>query len=312
LLRNMVETKLLINDLKRTVLDLTRKSLLWWIGIVIFLAIIPLLLILLQYFVVLEIIPPEFTIKYLRIDFSEPNFFSMFFSNYIHNVFSIDHLMKNYWGYVSVSLTSVILCFIIIPFCKKQDIIHLEYPDMSFWATLIVIFLAFPFAESGISIYFGRILLLGGKWGISGIIWALSAYLFFIIIKILYDIILFNIRTKGENVQELILILICISFFIVIVPIYGILYYLGNPQIGVFGHFAGYTLGLLISVIVGSIFETKKVEFRLTFLLLVVLTIIIPSIFWIFFNPPSPFITPLTQPHPTLPVQPHSWLQVTH
>lgn len=289
----MIETQLKIDDLNYALNKWKEKSFLSKFGILLFL-LIPLLLFLLQFLIVKKIIPLEITFQYLRLEFTEPNILSMFFSNYIHNIYSYNHLLQNYLGYVIISFAIVILYFIIIPVVSKQKTLNLDYPDLSFWLTLAIIFFAFPFAESGISIYFGRMIIQTGKWGISGILWALTAYLVFIFVKFFYDCIISKIQLNIKNVQELILVLIFLLSFIIIAPIYFIFLDFGNLQVGVFGHFAGYTLGILISIFVAIIVETKKEKLRLLFLIFLVLVIIIPSIFWIFFNPPSPFITSLT------------------
>ena len=224
----------------------------------------------------------------------------MFFSAYVHNVYSFDHLLGNYAGYVIVMVLILLILFMIIPLLKVNKKLSLNYSDQSLFITSAIFFFLLPFAVAGISIEFGKMMNQQGTWGFSGILWAFSAYFFFLLIRMVYDVVLTKSleTTNQENMSlghtdgskprtsDLMntgsFLVILISVFLIIAPIIVILLDIGNEKINVVAHLGGFILGLLISIIVALICESNQKRVISFFTFFLALIIIIPAISWHF------------------------------
>ena len=294
--------ELVYTDLEHINQLFTNKSCSWKVGSCFLLIILPISLIIFQ-FLILYLIPRELTESQFFLNFTYPTLNGMFFSNYIHNVWSIQHLLDNYIGYIIFIWISFSVYFILIPILKKHNRLHFDYPDSSFFLTAIIFLLAFPFAESGISIYFGRLMGYPGKWGFSGVVWAFTAYFFFLLVLIMYDIILDrfskNIGSRTEPLGEksrntletgIGLFLILTTSIVIILPLYVILLDIGNEKINFIGHFAGFTFGLIISILSAIICQTPKIKQRIGLGLILISILIFATSLWYFADRPISFI----------------------
>jgi len=259
---------------------------------------VPVILILLQYFFIWLINSQnydQFTWIFLRLDITNPTITAMFFSNYIHDPLSSQHLMENYLGYVSFMILNFICYFVITPIFKRRKKLHYEYPESAFFLTSIIFLLALPFAISGISILFGRLLGFEGVLGFSGVIWAFTAYLFFLIILLLFDLIsprIPEVEIQSNNSQSgpsvscnpttHSAMMIFFTSLVILLVVFGILADLGSHKINVFGHLAGFALGLMLSPLILVITQTTVRKQRLVLVGLCGLIILIPSISWLF------------------------------
>ena len=235
---------LLKNDLIVVAQQLREKSFQWKVGSILLLVGLPVFLLIFQIVVLIGAIPPEYTVSQLVLNYSQPKVTAMFATNYIHNIWSFEHLTGNYGGYCLLLYISFILYFLVIPILKMHNVLHFEYPDSAFFGTAIVFLIGLPFAISGISILFGRMLSQTGGWGFSGIVWAFYGYLFFLILLIFYDNALFRIIHAGKEssrdsseslkinmdmnltnestISSKVQTIIFLSFLIIIAPIYTI------------------------------------------------------------------------------------------
>lgn len=300
--RIFVFGKILYHDLEYINQMFKNKSCSWKVGSCILLIILPIFLLIFQ-FLILYLFPREFTESYFFLNFTQPTFSGMFFSNYLHNVWSIQHLLDNYAGYIIFIWISFLLYFILIPILKKHDRLHFNYPDSSFFLTAVIFLLIFPFAESGISILFGRLIGNPGKWGFSGIVWAFTAYFFFLLLVIMYDIILDRFSKKFESrtepldeksrhslVTSIGLSLMLTTSLLIIFPLYVILIDIGNEKINFIGHFAGFTLGLIISIISAMICQTAKIKQRIGLGLILISILLLTATLWCFADNSISFI----------------------
>jgi hypothetical protein len=226
----------------------------------------------------------------------------MFFSNYIHTVFTINHVLDNFNGYLLVISLLVLVYFFIIPLLKKRHVLLLNYPDIAFFATSAVFFLLFPFAGSGMSILFGRMLGQTGTWGFSGIVWAFLAYFYFLFLMLISDMMISHFNQGSDDTSEEILesvttgtqtersekptyttlagSLIFLTALFIILPMYTIFLDIGNKKINVFGHFSGFVLGFLISALVVLICERKDKRGKIVLVGLLGFIIGIPAVVW--------------------------------
>jgi len=288
-------------DIREILTSINNKSLYWKFGLVFLVIVFPLLLLVTQY-LVLKTIPPQFTISYLVLNFSQPTVSGMFFSNYIHTVFTFSHVLDNYNGYLLVISLLVIVYFFTIPLLKKRHILSLNYPDAAFFATSAVFFLLFPFAGSGVSILFGRMLGQTGTWGFSGIVWAFLAYFYFLFLMLISDIVIshFNQGSNDQSKENLDSVthgtqtkrtekptqttlagsLIFLTALFIILPMYTIFLDIGNKKINVFGHFSGFVLGFLISALVVLICERQDKRGKIVLAGLLAFIIGIPAVAW--------------------------------
>lgn len=277
----------------------TSKSKFCFIGVMALIMVPPLVLALSQ-FLILYFIPQQFTLDYLHLDYYQPNISSMFFSAYIHNASSFDHLLGNYAGYVVVISLILVFFFVIIPLLKVHNKLSLSYSDRSLFLTAAVFFFILPFSLAGISIVLGKIIGQSGTWGFSGILWAFAAYFTFLMITMLYDATLtksiLNIKTKKESVEipdedEIqssekmnmrALLFMLISTFLIVAPVIVILLDIGNEKINVVAHLGGFILGLFVSIIIALICESRNKRVRAFFVVFLGLILLIPAISWIF------------------------------
>jgi hypothetical protein len=204
---------------------------------------VPYLLFKFHEFIVLEKIPIAISIKYFYLSSSDPNFYSMFLANYVHNPRIPEHFLNNFQVYLVVVLCIFILETIVF------ELIGIEREDGDFSKIVLIFFLIIPFCISGMSIFIDRIVGGTGSQGFSGIISAFLGYLFFLI----YYAYSVKIREKEKlfssqkifflNLLTLILLLIPVVFMI-----YNYYFPLPNSSLkdNLTGHITGYILGFSI------------------------------------------------------------------
>lgn len=292
------------NDLITVDQQLREKSCKWKVGSLLLLVGLPFFLVIFQIFIRAEIIPADYTISHLWLNFSQPNISAMFATNYIHDVWLPEHVIGNSTSYFGIIYLTFILYFIIIPILKIHNVLYFEYSDAAFFGTAITYLVGLPIAISGISILFGRMLSQTGGWGFSGILWAFNAYLFFLILIVMYDYILHTISVNVEDsmsdsinsqriglninsvkkptIANVALTLIFINFLLIVLPVYAILLDIGNKKIGVFVHLAGFTLGLFVASLIMMISEEKRVKSQIGLFAILLLIIILSSVCWLF------------------------------
>jgi len=295
---------ILKNDLIIVDQQLREKSCKWKIGALLLLIGLPFFLVIFQIFIRAEVIPADYTISHLWLNFSQPNISAMFATNYIHDVWLPEHVFGNSTSYFGIIYLTFILYFIIIPILKIHNALHFEYSDVAFFGTAITYLVGLPIAISGISILFGRMLSQTAGWGFSGIVWAFNAYLFFLVLIVFYDYILHRISerhddsdkgtidpqniqlennsSKKPTIANVSLTLIFISLVLIFLPIYTILMDIGNKKIGVFVHLAGFTLGLFVAALIMMICEEKKMKNKIGLFVFLLFILILPSIYWQF------------------------------
>lgn len=84
--------ELLKDDLITVDQQLRAKSFKWKVGSLLLLVGLPFFLVIFQTLIRTEIIPADFTISYLWLNFSQPNVSAMFATNYIHDVWLPEHV----------------------------------------------------------------------------------------------------------------------------------------------------------------------------------------------------------------------------
>ena len=279
--------------------NLQEKSVSWKYGILFLFVAVPIILAIIQYLVVF-VIPPQFTISYLRLNITEPAIPTMFISNYIHDPFTFKHLMGNYLGYVVCFVLNFFMYFILIPVFKWRNLLYFKYPDSAFFVTAAVFLIALPFSISGISILFGRMVGNEATWGFSGITWAFTAYFLFLFLVVLNDLMMGNFRcypvpvpdeaSQGQSgistsgpFQTRVLLLIFFNSFMIIFTIYLVLLDFSDKSINTFGHLAGFTLGFLLSSLVLAAMQTHIKKQRILLAMMCSLLILIPAVIWIFY-----------------------------
>jgi membrane associated rhomboid family serine protease len=177
--------------------------------------------------------------------------------------------------------TVIILYYVVIPLGKYKNKLILKYPDSSFFATNLAILLLFPYAESGLSILFGRWMGITGEAGFSGIVYAILAYILFLFLKIGYDLILTKQQQRSQPLGDPIVILIFVAIVAIIAPIYAIFLEMGNHQVNIFGHFAGYSLGLVISASMAIIYETDEERLKIFSLSVLGISLLFSTLCWL-------------------------------
>jgi hypothetical protein len=268
------------------------KSRLCYIGVMALIMIPPLVLALFQ-FAILYIIPPEFTLDYLHLDYSQPNISSMFFSAYVHNISSFEHLLGNYAGYVAVIVLILVFFFVIIPLMKLHNVLSLKYSDNPLFLTSVIFFFVLPFSLAGISIAFGKMVNQQGTWGFSGILWAFTAYFIFLLLEMVYDAVLTKSllnansekRTEGnpdttDKFSKGVLLLALLSIVFISAPVFVILLDMGNEKINVFAHLGGFILGFLVSVMVALVCESNQKRVKNICIVSLALILLIPAVMW--------------------------------
>jgi hypothetical protein len=200
------------------------------------------------------------------------------------------------------------------PGLKKAQLSPLHYPDSAFFGTAAVFLLALPFTESGISILFGRMLGQTGKWGFSGVVFALYAYFLFLVLLVFYDNAMIRSGTLHDDNQPrstqeefhggnsgsykktpeilkipetrgikptktaFVLSLIYISTLVIVLPLFFIFLEIGNKKMGVFGHVSGFALGFLIASLIALICETPDKRSRAILAIMLGLIIAVPAL----------------------------------
>ncbi len=249
-------------------------------GIFALLVIPPLIIVLFQNLIV-YIIPPDITLQYIFLNLTHPNPSTMFFSNYMHNPAIASHLLNNYWGYfVSMGIVFT-LYYVVIPLGQYKNKLTKNYPDAPFLATNLVFLLFLPFAISGISILFGRWMGITGVAGFSGIVYAIYAYIFFLILKITFDLVLSRQQQNSRPFSSVIDMMLFVTIFAILLPIFAIFLEMSSHQVNIFGHFAGYSLGLFISASVAITYETDESRLKIFSSSILFMALLFSTLCWL-------------------------------
>jgi hypothetical protein len=265
---------------------LQTKSILWLFPIVMLLFGIPFLLFLFHYAIITEVIPASFSLGHFYLNIDQPSFSSLFFSNYVHNVFDSGHITNNMQGHLVVFFLLVFLYLIYLP-AKGYDC-----PEENFYLTTIIFLALVPFAVSGVSILFGRFLGIGWAQGFSGINWAFTGYLIYVIVR--YSIEAGGRKTAEKEHRTLdqtdeaaarnatFPFFFFTIAFILLVCVFAILLDFGRAQINVFGHLIGFAMGILVPSLVDSarLVRRDNVQGQMVVLVALLLVIGVPAVAW--------------------------------
>ena len=225
----------------------------------------------------------DFILRNFVLQYSEPTFQSMFFANYTHNPLVPDHIFINVVSFLIFGFFVWFLYYHIIPVPGSF------MPKNFLTINLALIFFAFPFAISGIGIFFYR---LGGlpesvRFGVgfSGIVWAFTGLLLFL----LFFVLMIELFAAGNfsgsgGLQELrkriALVIFSVSFGVMSM-FFFILEDVGtgsNP----FAHFAGFAFGFIIPGLVALFLDAGKPLQRASCIIVISAVLLFASCVWIF------------------------------
>ncbi|MBN1432678.1 MAG: hypothetical protein JW931_07880 [Methanomicrobiaceae archaeon] len=245
--------------------------------------VVPVILDLFQLLVFGDLLSPEFVIENLVLDYSDPNLQSMFFANYIHSPFDREHFIHNMFSYVVIGVLIWLFYYHVIPSSGAS------LPKNFLGINLILFFLAFPFAISGIVLFFRRMGSLPEEirygLGFSGIIWAFTSFLLFLMCFVLFmeiftDQALSCAGSLKDLRKESVLVLCFISLALM-APVFMILTDIGTDR-NPFAHFAGLSLGFIISAMVAICIDEAGNRRRLYCLFIIFFVVAAASSMWIF------------------------------
>lgn len=285
--------------------ELNLNALNWNIFTFLFFIFIPLFLYFIQLLIITEIIPYQVAIKYFVLTINDPNFASMFLSNYIHSVFDYNHIYQNALSSVFISLMIFLYFLFVLPYVRfKNPAFQFRFNPRAFVLTLIAIFCYLPFSISGISIYFGKILGKSIVWGYSGLLYAFLGFFFFLLVELLVSLTLQKAsgtipspgntgtgippvhagqEQQGSDYALLSASLIFSCVFIPFLMIAFILSELIQPGTGVFGHLGGFMLGFLIAPLIEMLTLSRLMKQKIAYCVILALVLVLPAVAWIFF-----------------------------
>ena len=264
-----------ITTISNIVEIIRKKSKCWYLTFFILLAIIPILLVGCQLFIISGINSGTLTSNeifnyYLNTTHPTPS--SFFISNYIHQLNNPNHLFDNISVYWVVIFLILITETIVLPiFCK------INKDEKIFYSSLILYFIIFPFSISGMSMVIMPFLDQPGTSGFSGIISAFLGYFWFLI----YYWYLINREDfllcdrKKTKLMDIILV-VALAFPVIVM---GSLYFQSNDNFA--GHITGFILGMLASY--SMFLAEKKYVDKIIISIFFSLIIIITSTLWLFF-----------------------------
>lgn len=219
----------------------------------------PPLLYLFQSFVFGGMLSRDVVFRYFILDYTQPNMRSMFFANYTHNPLDPWHFNTNIISFIIIGLLIWFFYYHVIPASVAL------VPKNFLTVNIALFFLAFPFAISGLALFFQRIgsLSEGIRYGIgfSGIVWAFTGMLLFLMIFVMFmEFFSGRIITGSAGLQSIrrtiCLILLFIAFAVMS------LFFLILADIGTdsnpFAHFAGFALGFIIPPLVVLLLDAKS------------------------------------------------------
>jgi hypothetical protein len=283
--------------------ELNLNALNWNIFTFLFFILIPLFLYLIQLLIITEIIPYQVTIRYFVLKFNDPNFASMFLSNYVHSVFDNNHIYQNALFSIFIFLMIYVYFLFVLPCIKfKIPTFQFRFNSQAFILTLIVIFCYLPFSISGISIYFGKILGKTIGWGYPGLLYAFLGFFFYLIVELLITIILQKAsgtipsptnsgtessppaagqEQQGKNYAVLSAFITFACVFTPFLTIAFILSELIQPGTGVFAHLGGFMLGFIIAPVIEMLTLSRQIKQKIVFCMILAMVVIVPAAFWI-------------------------------
>ncbi len=246
-----------------------------------FIFLFPPLMYIFQSFVFSGMLPQNFVIQCCILDYTNPNVMSMFLANYTHNPFDSGHINLNILSFFVIGLLIWFFYYHIIPASFNL------LPKNFLGINLALIFLTFPFAISGIVLFFQRT----GSFppeirygiGFSGIVWALTGLLLFLMIFVLFmEFFSGRIITGNagmEGIRRIVCFIIFFTAFVTTTLFFLILTDVGTSR-NPFAHFAGFALGFIIPAQVVLFIDSKEMKTKAFFILIAGTIIISASCMW--------------------------------
>jgi len=207
---------------------------------------LPLLIALLQLFLLIYIIPAEIPPNYIILSLESPTLTAMFMSSYFHNITDPDHLFSNYFNTIFMMAVIWLIWFVVMPL-KGFD-----RPKHFLMINIGAFLLILPFFVSIVSLYFCRIFEKTYTLGFSGIVYALFGLFIYLILMMFYETAI----DSGLDTVYMVHLLLLSAGLLIIIPVFAILSEIGD-SINVFGHLAGFSFGIIFPSITG-IKLTKK------------------------------------------------------
>ena len=225
-----------------------------------------------QYLIVRAVIPVDFSISYIILNTTQPNFSSAFLNNYAHNPFDTAHLMSNVPFFVIVSAMIYGMAW----YLQNQGF---QLPSKFLLINYAVMLLLLPFSISGISIWTSRIFDKGWSLGLSGINFALLGL--FLTLFFSFTVFVTFRKHSSRVAGNTFVILVSFALFVAVVSAL-IFYELKSPAVGVYAHFGGFLLGLVVPSLVGAYLTSERKNQKILTVFILCSSITIPALFWIF------------------------------
>ncbi len=245
--------------------------------------IVPVILYLFQSLVFGDLMSQEFVLENFVLDYSDPNLQSMFFANYIHNPFEGEHFIHNMFSFVIIGVLIWLFYYHVIPSSGTS------MPKNFLGINLILFFFAFPFAISGIVLFFWRLGSLPEEirygLGSSGIVWAFTGFLLFLMCFVLFMEIFTDLALSRagclEDLRRESFLVICFISLALIAPVFMILTDVGSDR-NPFAHFAGLSLGFILPAMVAVCLNEAGHRRRLYCLFVIFILPAAASCMWLF------------------------------
>ena len=225
----------------------------------------------------------DFILRNFVLQYSDPTVLSMFFANYTHNPTVPDHLFVNIVSFLVFGFLVWFSYYHIIPVPGSF------MPENFLAINLALIFFVFPFAISGVAIFFYRLGSLPAYVmfgvGFSGIVWAFTGLLLFLLFFILMiELFAANDLSGPGGLQEL-RMKIAVVLFSVSVGVMS-LFFLILADVGTesnpFAHFAGFAVGFVIPGLVALFLDSEKPLQRSSYIVVISALLVLASVAWLF------------------------------
>ena len=199
---------------------------------------VSLILIIIHFLTIRGIISYETCRTYLYLRIGAPGLSNVFFSNYVHNSTSINHLLGN----ISRFFAAAVLICIMIWYLQKRGVF---FPGQFYRRTITFFLLGVPFLISSVSLVSGKMQNIGYIYGFSGIVWA---YIGFLLLLIAFAIGTYELDLYVGLRHHYVVLpsLLFTSFLTSVCPIVFIFYFFGSHLTNMFGHLAGLFAGMMI------------------------------------------------------------------
>jgi len=223
-------------------------------------------------FLLEQILPKEFVAEYFILDIYDPTIPRMFFTNYIHQLQSLDHIL-------STTILFGITCILIIVFNMRRKPV--------FAATFLTFILLLPFHISAISIIILKHTGITATIGFSGISCAFLGYLSYTMIATMWDFTITYNYGKYEAVPWVLVNKFLIATIVIVVL--PILYYvletfLLNGFANAAAHVSGFIAGLILPQLIGIFIGTNRWKWKIYSLIMLLTWLFSPALYIVVIN----------------------------